>query len=215
MSPSDQFSRAVLPDIWEACGVRLMPLTLGHALLLGRLGSPVLPAERAEEVAPIGLGDVLVAAWVCSRPATVAIAGLDGRRQMLWLRWKRITRAAVISQDKLALLRYVAAAYQMPPVKALHPPEGEGRQSPWLAILLLTLVSYCGHTVEEALDTPLATAQWMHALRMEESGILAIESLEHQAMAAAAEEQRRMAIENPAAIQALIEQMTGKPSVAP
>lgn len=202
----------MLPDVWSACGVELRPFTLGHALLLTRLGSPLIAVEGATELPSIGLGDVLVAAWVCSRPARQAIVDLDSHWQMLWLRWKRLTRASMMAADQLALLKYINAAYQAPPIKVLQQREGEGRGAPWLAILFVGMVSHCGCTAEEALDTPLATAQWLHALRLEESGVLRIETLDDQAHGAAADQLRRQAAEDPAAVLALVNELTGKPA---
>jgi hypothetical protein len=192
--------------------VQLQPFTLGHALLLTRLGSPLIAVEGVSELPAIGFGDVLVGAWICSRTARQAIVDLDSHWQMLWLRWKRLTRASFMAADQLALLKYINAAYQAPPIKVLQQGEGEGRGAPWLAILFVTLVGHCGYTAEKALDTPLATAQWLHALRLEETGVLRIESLEDQAFAAAAEEQRRKALEDPAAMLALVNQISGNPS---
>ena len=66
--------------------MRLHSLTIGHALLLQRVGSPFAPYyENAQEAAP-GLGDVLLALFILSRPAQVAADAIGTRRFRL-LMW--------------------------------------------------------------------------------------------------------------------------------
>lgn len=209
MKASEQFGRALLPDTWRACGVDLLPFSLGHAILLRRLGSPLMPPEDGDPISEVGFGDVLVAAWVCSRPAGAAVLQLDTFPQMLWMRWKRIERLRTAIEDKVAMLRYIAAAHEAPAIQVVKGGRGECRGAPWLAILLSTVMRQYGVSMERAMDTSLASAQWLHALFLEEEGVLRIESPEHQAAAEAAETMRKQAATDPEAILALVAKAKG------
>lgn len=203
MKASEQFGRALLPDSWRACGVDLLPFSLGHAILLRRLGSPLMPPEDGDPISEVGFGDVLVAAWVCSRPAGAAVLQLDTFPQMLWMRWKRMERFRTAIEDKVAMLRYIANAHQLPAIQILSQGNTE-RGAPWLAILMRTAMRHYGVSMERAMDTSLAASQWLHILLLEDEGSLRIESPEHQAAVEAAEVMRNQAATDPEAILALV-----------
>ncbi len=193
-----------MPDQWFAAGVALQPFSIGHAMLLRRLGSPFIAPDKAKEQRMPGFGDVLVAAWVCSRPSAVALRDLDQLPQKIWLKYKRLTRLAYLDQDRLALFRYIAAAHRKPAIKLRRTPEGEVSGSPWYGVLLATLSRHYSNSVEEALNTPLATAHWLYAMQMEQDGHVQVESEEFQAFAAAAGEQRRQFEADPQAVLDLV-----------
>ncbi len=193
-----------MPDQWFAAGVQLHAFSIGHAMLLRRLGSPFIAPDAAEDNRLPGFGDVLVAAWVCSRPAGVALQELDGPFQKLWLATKRLTRAGCLERDRLALFRYIAAAHRKPALKLVRQPEGEPSGAPWYGVLISTLCKHYSTSVEEALNTPLATAHWLHAMELEQSGLVRVESEEFKEFVAAADAQRRQFEVDPQAVLDLI-----------
>jgi hypothetical protein len=91
MTLSERYAEALLPDRIRILGRTLHPYCIGHALLLHRIGSPFvspsspLSGERTEERGPeSGVGDLLLALWILSRPWQQAAAGLRKRRTR-WL----------------------------------------------------------------------------------------------------------------------------------
>jgi hypothetical protein len=204
MKASEQFGRALLPDSWRACGVDLLPFSLGHAILLRRLGSPLMPPEDGDPIVEVGFGDVLVAAWVCSRPAGAAVLQLDTFPQMLWMRLKRMERFRTAIEDRFAMLQYIVAAHESPAVQVIKPGKGESRGAPWVAILLSTLMRQYGFSKQEAMDASLTEAQWLHALFLEEECVWRVESADHKALVEAANALRDQSITDPQAILALV-----------
>jgi hypothetical protein len=113
MTPATpSFLRAVVPPVVRLGGRRLLPLTLGHAVLLRAVGSPFAPypAVSSDEVripnegtaagsasafatrnpSPVtapGLGDVALARFILSRPWRDARDTMDSRRSRRGLVW--------------------------------------------------------------------------------------------------------------------------------
>lgn len=59
----DDFYRAFIPDSFCVLGKKLLPLSLGHLIILNRIGSPFV----VQSDDPADVGDLGVAVWVCSR----------------------------------------------------------------------------------------------------------------------------------------------------
>ena len=205
-SPTDQFCEALMPDQWFAAGEPLHPFSVGHAILLRRMGSPFVATEGEAAQQVPGFGDLLVAVWICSRPATEALRRLDSWDQRLWLKVKRITRFHSLDRDRLAFLAYLTAAHQVPPLKLTSAPTGEESGAPWFGVLVAVLVKHYHHTVEEALNTPLAVARWLNTMQLVEEGVVRIETPEYQDFVAFAEAQRREFEAHPEKALAVIEQ---------
>jgi hypothetical protein len=91
-----------------------VPYTLGHAVLLQRLGSPLAMAEQR----PCTLGDVTVAAWVCSRPVPVARRHMDGWWMRQWMVYHAMVWGAHQVDRAREFATYIAAAWHVPDVRA-------------------------------------------------------------------------------------------------
>lgn len=103
----------VLPTATRVGGVRLYPITLGHAALLQQLGNGF--AEPVPN--PAGLGDLVLAAWVLSRPWDTAALALGGRPARWWIvvrtaLWRR-RHAEVLGE----MLAYHLRQWQTPEVE--------------------------------------------------------------------------------------------------
>jgi hypothetical protein len=105
-----------LPAGQTVGGVRLYPITLGHAALLQQLGNGFATAVPAPE----GLGDVVNAVWVCSRPWDRAVFTVGGRRH----RWWMVIRAALWKRDTVAVIGEMLAYH----VRQWRTPEVEYRK---------------------------------------------------------------------------------------
>jgi hypothetical protein len=89
---------------------QLLPMQLGHALLLEALESPYMVGG------PCGRPDVALAAWICSRPATVAMDGIqDGKPSPLLMRAvARACRGADWAAADGALVSYIETHMRHP-----------------------------------------------------------------------------------------------------
>lgn len=71
MKSSQEFYDAAIPEPYTILGLRLRPLSLGHMILLHRIDSPLVKGGN------IIIGDMAVAALICSRTYEDGIAALD------------------------------------------------------------------------------------------------------------------------------------------
>lgn len=189
--------------------MRLHPFCIGHALLLQRLGNAIVSLFSRDPGGPapaMGRGDVLVAAWVCSRPYSEAIAGLDSWRMLRWLDFKRVTRALYAAEDQLALCKYLAAAHEAPPVRVIEQNDGKPSGAPWLAILIDVLMHRYHYSASAALECPYATAEWLHAISLAREGVITLGTEADAEFDAAAEAARAEAGADPATVLARVNQ---------
>lgn len=167
MSRADEYAAAMLPDVWRVAGVRLHVPTLGHILLLQRLG---LPAVASALASPLPAGTMALWLWVMSRPWDKATAGLRTWRGRWWVRvvaWQLRRRT---DDDHLALVAsYLSAAWSGPEI---WEKEATGRTlcAPLAQNLKLILMSRLGVSEKAALDTPVRVALWDAAALAESSG---------------------------------------------
>jgi hypothetical protein len=165
MNNAERYAAAHLPDTWRIMGLRLQPLTLGHGLLLARVGSPwtpfaLLPTPRS--VPP--LGDLLLALWILAQPWRKAAAHLSQRRCRWYLRaWE--LQAVWLSEATLAdhgdRLTSFILENLLPPTLWRNPAAATSRaQAPTLASLKVQLIAQLHLSQDAALDTPLAVAIW-------------------------------------------------------
>jgi hypothetical protein len=158
--PSQAYVEAVIPPRVTVMGVRLEPLTLGHVLLLQRVGSPYAPFVEADR-AP-GVGDFLLALWICGQPWRRAARRLGTWRQALWMKWAlfwcAVMRAPLLSRCAI-FAAYLRENSRPPPF--WHKLEGESATSglPSLLAIRLALLEI-GLASDEAWDTPLMAGLW-------------------------------------------------------
>jgi hypothetical protein len=174
MSPDVQFAATLFPDTPEIAGARLYPLTLGHALLLTRLESPLMPGnERAVTVA-----DLALALEVCRRPWPRCVRAVQsGRSARAWLSWRALRihwlgDAEIVAQTT-GLLDWLREQWRGP-VTLAKEAEGEGSDAPLLASLVSAAMGDLGLSESGAMAMPVARVQWLLALHAERQGHLRI-----------------------------------------
>jgi hypothetical protein len=150
------YAATVYPDHWRLGRRRLQPLSLGHALLLQRLGLDTL---RPLEQDP-GAGTLALFLAVLSRPWRRAAALVDSWRGRWVIRWLalRFIPLATRLVTSILLGRYLAAAWRGPRVwtKDTTAPT----QDDPLRVLTCTLTQRLGYTHADALDLTLERALW-------------------------------------------------------
>lgn len=175
---SHDFALAVHPNRVRVAGVLLMPLALGHAILLTRLKSP-LASYWTGESKPVSVGDVALAIWVLERPATQA-----HRRIGSWLTRWRIGRIAkrVAKRGSIGviheLVKYLEAGFSGPKMKRQSSASTCG--SPILAMLYASLLAHFHRSDSEAFNTPISLALWNRAALLEEKGVAKVWTEEDQ-----------------------------------
>lgn len=145
----------VLPPSHRVGGVLMYPLTLGHAALLQRLGNGfATPLPN-----PAGLGDVLTAVWVASRPWRRAVLTAGTRRY----RWWMVVRSALWSRkaDTITteLLQYHLAQWTAPEVEYRRTGRKAERGTELCHALYLHRRRQMGEDHETALGVPVRRAQ--------------------------------------------------------
>jgi hypothetical protein len=132
-------------------GVQLLPLSLGHALLLESIASPLMRGADA------GAGDLARAVWICSRPAS-ELRGrpLDSRTvEKAWRRWVRAAGECDVVQEMAVFVEYYAAFCRAP--ERWEVADGKPVKAAWpyaIAVAIRPLFA----SMDEAFDQPVGHA---------------------------------------------------------
>lgn len=179
----DRYLAALWPDTYRCLGRRLLPLRIGHILLLRRIGSPFgQPGGRIPDAV-----DTAIAVEICSRPVA------EGERLVRsgsirlgivswWLSWRaHRSRLEAVTQ----LTAYLQAGMTGPRFWNRE----SGAMAPstpfWIAVLV-TLRRDLGMTAEAAIEAVAASALWECAAIWESTGAISFMSdAEFEAMAMA------------------------------
>lgn len=166
-------------------------MTVGHAIVLQRLGSPF--AIGSNRVDQIGSGDIALLVWVCSttwRRAWRRRESFIGRAWRSWFAGR--VRPALPFYQAIAG-SYVLRAWKGPKPRGLEgvPPLG----APALGILLVALMADLGFSRESAMDTTIGEALWLAAIQSERSGAVMFDSEEGISVTEIAQAQVRMEAE--------------------
>lgn len=166
------YARTIFPEVPVVGGVRLMPLSIGHALLLQRVGSPFVPPDRPAASPAISsgdIGDLALALYVCSRHWSTAAAGLSGWRSALWIRWWSCRRMGREAVDWCQFAAYWQDAWKGPGFTLIE--SGSGRRGAGsMHVLMITQRIQYGASRNDALSTPVLEALWDHAAYLDERG---------------------------------------------
>ena len=144
-------------------GLRMRPLSLGHAFALEALGNPFYHGELG------GADELRLAAWICSRPP-LALPETIGWRHSLW-RWG--TDKADFNAEVAAWRAYVADYVAPPQLWNKAPKAGENRHEPSkIPANLSTVVRLMrlGMSEQQAWATPVGVAAWYEAAWYESEG---------------------------------------------
>jgi len=167
----------------------LRPLSIGHALLLQRIGSPFAAAWQPGVRGQASVGDMLMMVLVCERPWQEAARMVSIRRQVVWrlrrlqwaARWRNVRWAVELER----LLRYVAAAWEGPKVWVKLSADREPGTDLLLS-MLLAITKGCGRTWEEGMDTHVRQAIFEWSAQLEMQGALEVVSRQDADLIAAA-----------------------------
>ena len=145
------------------CGLRMQPLSVGHAFALEAIASPFYHGKLGSEA------DLRLAVWICSLPP-LALPQMDGWRCRLW-KWRKMDFVAEVSRWQT----YVADYCAPPQMWNKSPKAGEERGQPSRipnAITTVARLMRLGMTEKQAWATPVGAAAWYEAAAYEtESGI--------------------------------------------
>jgi hypothetical protein len=144
----------------RVCGLRMKPLSVGHAFALEAIGNPFYHGK-------LGTPEELrMAAWICSR-APLALPQTSGWRCRLW-RWR--TKKTNFNTEIARWKTYVADYVAPPQFWNKSPKAGEQRAEPSrIPNNLLTVVKLMrlGMSEERAWATPVGVASWYEAAAFE------------------------------------------------
>lgn len=183
------YANALFPDRRWSCGVELLPMSLGHALLLQRIGNPF--AEQRPDFADgaIVYADILVSVGVCSRPWRRAHRWVNSRSGAFWVKWKWVTRKFRVREDVGSFMDWHADQWIAPDFVATK----GGGQSPGTE-LLHSLVKFCCATLgcshNEAMDVTLPVALYDFIAEQAESGTVRITESTDEMLVRMAEKHR-------------------------
>jgi hypothetical protein len=166
MKFTEHFTAALFPDTHRVLGYTMQPYTIGHSLLLQRLGSPLVTPDH-----DAGPGDLKLAIAVCSRPFPAA-------RRLVQSRWIAFHLARIwapiwkLRAGTEQFLAYRAASERTPP----HYTDGDKPRNrlrtPLAYYLRVWLITELHIEPTQALCTPLAIAQHDFASWAEANGAL-------------------------------------------
>jgi hypothetical protein len=144
----------------RVCGLRMRPLSVGHAFTLEATGNPFYHGQ-------LGTFDELrMAAWICSRPP-LALPQTSGWRHYLW-RWG--TQKAEIEAEVAQWKAYVADYVAPPQFWNKAPKAGEKRAEPSKIphnVSTVVKLMRLGMTEQQAWATPVGIAAWYEAAAFE------------------------------------------------
>lgn len=152
----------------------LQPYSLGHEMILARLGSPFLSSELEPEFA-----DLKLAVLVCSQRYDRAV-GVLSRPDFDISDWNR-----QIGEVPLVTQRLLMSDFELYRVEGMRCPKfrpftkgrrGRAPGAPFMTLLFYALVTELGFTRAEALNAPYGWAQWLYCTHQERLGTMAITS---------------------------------------
>jgi hypothetical protein len=143
------------------CGLRMRPLSLGHAFALEAIGSPLYEGREGAE------SDLILAAWTCSR-SPLAQLNCNGLRYAIW-RW--LAAKMDFDEQRRRWETYVGDYSAAPQFwKKQSPDKYEPSKIPNGISTVVSLMKL-GMTEEQAWATPVGAASWYQAAVYElESG---------------------------------------------
>jgi len=141
------------PQAPVVLGVRLVPYTVGHAIVLQRLGSPFV---MGGEINPT---DLVEAVTVCSQSPLESIKSIKSRFSglMLWMWGKRIERMnALVESDKFQL--WLKEQSTAPEVLMEAGSKSKTPAMPWPERVLVGCLNI-GIATDDAIQMPLGDAE--------------------------------------------------------
>lgn len=165
-----QFAEALLPDTHVVLGVKLRPLSVGHVLMLVRLGSPLVGiGNRKPDPA-----DIALAVLVCSmdwRTLKRRVGGWGFRARLAILTCFAAVRILPIVQWQ----KYFADGTKRPKSWSVG---GKGKTGglPFWVWVFTTVAREYRYAEDDAMDMPCAFAIWLATVAVERAGQIELAS---------------------------------------
>lgn len=143
----------------RVCGLRMLPLSLGHAFTLEAVGSPFYNGTVGTEA------ELRMAAWICSRPA-LALPNMKSMKCRFWQLWN------VDFNTEVQKWRVYVNDYCAPPQFWTKPTSSRADCSkiPNPVVTAVRLMRL-GMSEKQAWSTPVGAASWYESASFEaESG---------------------------------------------
>lgn len=158
------YTAAFCPPAPEVLRRRLLPLSLGHCVLLEAVGSPFVRAGGAR-VKP---GDLALAVFICSHPSKATReAHYTPDKFALDIQWGLDCKGLDFVAEKKAFEEYLESSLKMPEIW-----QESGSKAPvaaWQFSVVAALMKG-GLGREEAWDMPVAEALALYAAMLEREG---------------------------------------------
>lgn len=152
MTLREQYLRALFPDKARVLGWRMSLYTLGHALLLERLCSPLVVGPPGS----CGPGDLSLAIATCRRsfPEAARLCGSWRLKASCLIQLRRCSARLLLGEMQFRM--YVAAGWSRP--TAWEKPRSRAHGTPALNQVRIELQRSFGMSLADALKTPLSLA---------------------------------------------------------
>ena len=160
--PTDYLGAAI-PLPVRVIGTRLKPFSLGHLLLLQRLGNAFVTAS-----VPFTVGDLLTGIIVCSRDYSDAVEALDSWRAPWHARclgWRVRLSGVSLVECVAAFRKYIEDGSKSP---SYVPPTRNGKRiaAPLPMLVKVYLQRHLNYTPEQALNVPWCAALHEYAISL-------------------------------------------------
>lgn len=174
---SAAFPSIAYPDTWRIGGRCMVPLTIGHALLLDRIGSPWMVRDVECDAAILWLHIRL-----CSLPYRRAARAVQSWYTGVWL-WAQMFHresTAVIATDAFTLWWH--EQWSSPDFWFDGDRKPQKRGSTILHALIVCMMSDFHISRSEVLEMPVREALWLQAGLAEQSGSIRLRTADEDAV---------------------------------
>ena len=150
-----KYSAAILPERVLLLGQRLQPLSIGHCLVLERMGNPFFVGGKVE------VEHLYEAVYICCQTMNEAWASFfDDNFAKKILKWHRMTKLVNFQHSCEVFTEYKESAMRFPPVTSNGDEPKRELGTPYLLQLKLVLQSKLNYPEAEALSKPIGAAIW-------------------------------------------------------
>lgn len=175
MIENDQiYAEVSFPSLrWRVSGVKLLPFSIGHALILQSQNSPFLDFRQLE------FENLMIGLWVCSRPvrANVNTAHL---KLPFWWRWATRSLRKIADKDPERTWASIEmfqdyiwdSMFFKPPISTRNDKLSRLSSCPTMLPMMRALQNHWGFSHSEVLNMPLKKAKMLHAGWLEHEGAL-------------------------------------------
>jgi hypothetical protein len=188
---SQNYTSIFFPQRTTICGKTLLPLTIGHLLILEHFKLSYALEKQPKEVVIMDTDIILTILFLCNtyKQNVELLNNHKKLKRLVWLskfknRWKyKNTKEQLHKQ----LCDYFDSNLSNAPVvKAKAQANGQqpkANNSPMLMSIVVILLNYFRFDIEECMDCSMPLAQWLIATRSEIEGIAEVEVIDEDQVA--------------------------------